>query len=155
MVEIKTCSTDLDFSLALHITRDYIRWLNIDLSFQNIEHELSNFSSMYVAPNGLFLLAWYNGKLAGGVGFRKFDTKVCEMKRLFVYEQFRGMGLGKSLCVELIKKAKKFGYEKMRLDTLGRMKAAIKLYKTLGFKEITPYCFNPDQTAKFMEMNLK
>jgi ribosomal protein S18 acetylase RimI-like enzyme len=34
------------------------------------------------------------------------------------------------------------------------MKAAIRLYKTLGFKEIAPYRFNPDPTTKYMELNL-
>ena len=110
---------------------------------------------MYRPPDGLFLLAWHHGVLAGGVGFRKFDAKVCEMKRLFVYEKLRGIRFGRSLCIELIKKAKKAGYEKMRLDTLGKMKAAIRLYTTLGFKEIAPYRFNPDPTAKYMELHLR
>ena len=154
-MEIKSCSTDLDFTFAMQMIRDYIRWLNMDLSFQNIDQELSDLSSMYGPPNGLFLLAWHNGELAGGVGLRKLNDKVCEMKRLFVYEQFRGMGLGRRLCIELIKKAKNLEYEKMRLDTLGYMKAAIRLYATLGFKEIAPYRFNPDPTAKYLELNLK
>ena len=40
MIEIKRCSTDSDFSSAIQITKDYIRWLNIDLSFQDIDKEL-------------------------------------------------------------------------------------------------------------------
>ena len=38
----------------MKITDDYIAWLDIDLSFQNIDMELSNFTSMYGPPNGLF-----------------------------------------------------------------------------------------------------
>ena len=154
-MEIKSCSTDLDFSFAIQMTKDYICWLDMDLSFQNIEQELSNFASVYGPPDGLFLLAWHNGEVAGGVGLRKFDVNICEMKRLFVYEKFRGIGLGRSLCVELIKEAKVLGYDKMRLDTLGHMKAAINLYTTLGFKEIAPYRFNPDPTTKYMELTLR
>ena len=155
MVEIKHCSTDSDFSSAIQITKDYIRWLNMDLSFQDIDKELSNFPSMYGPPNGLFLLAWHRGKLAGGVGLRMLEHKVCEMKRLFVYDQFKGRGVGRSLCKALAKEAKNMGYERMRLDTLGRMKAAIRLYENLGFEEIEPYRFNPDQTAKYMELSLR
>lgn len=154
MIEIKSCSTDSDYSRAVQITNDYIAWLNMDLSFQDIANELSDFPSMYGPPNGFFLLAWYKGKLAGGVGLRMLQSKVCEMKRLFVYDEFKNKGVGRSLCTALIKKARNLGYEKMRLDTLGRMKSAIGLYESLGFKEIESYRFNPDPTTKYMELVL-
>ncbi|MBC8460367.1 MAG: GNAT family N-acetyltransferase [Deltaproteobacteria bacterium] len=155
MVEIKHCLTDSDFSFVMQITTDYIRWLNMDLSFQDIDKELSNFPLMYGPPNGLFLLAWHRGELGGGVGLRMFEDNVCEMKRLFVYDQFKNKGVGRSLCTALIQEAMNLGYEKMRLDTLGRMKAAIRLYENLGFKEIEPYRFNPDPTTKYMELSLR
>ena len=155
MVEIKHCSTESDFSSAVQITKDYIHWLNMDLSFQGIDKELLDFPSIYGPPNGLFLLAWHGEKLAGGVGLRIFEHKVCEIKRLFVYDQFKGRGVGRILCTVLVKEAKNMGYAKMRLDTLGRMKAAIRLYKSLGFEQIEPYRFNPDPTTKYMELSLK
>jgi GNAT superfamily N-acetyltransferase len=154
MIEIKHCSTESDFSSAMQITKDYIRWLDMDLSFQDIDNELSNFPEMYGPPNGLFLLAWHKGKLAGGVGLKKLEYNVCEMKRLFVYDQLKNRGVGRSLCDALVQEAKSMGYEKMRLDTLGRMKAAMKLYESLGFKEIEPYRFNPDPTTKYLELRL-
>lgn len=154
MIEIKQCSTDSDFSCAMQITKDYISWLNIDLSFQDIDHEFSNFPLMYGPPNGLFLLAWHKDVPAGGIGLRLIEDNICEMKRLFVYDQFKNQGIGRSLCTTLIQKATELGYERMRLDTLGRMKAAIRLYENLGFKEIEPYRFNPDPTTKYMEFIL-
>jgi|SRR5208283_4575785 len=155
MVEIKRCLTHSDFSFAIQIMKNYIRWLNIDLSFQDIDNELSDFPSMYGPPNGLFLLAWHGGELAGCVGLRMLEHKVCEMKRLFVYDQFKSKGVGHRLCTTLIQEAKKMGYEKMRLDTLVRMEAAKRLYISLGFGEIESYCFNPDPTTKYMELSLR
>jgi GNAT superfamily N-acetyltransferase len=154
MFEIKPCTTVKDYSLAIQITKDYIRWLNIDLSFQNIDHELSHFPSMYGPPKGMFLLAWHQDELAGGAGLRMLEPQVCEMKRLFVYDPFKKNGIGRSLCTILIQRAKHLGYKKMRLDTLKRMKAAISLYKSLGFVDINPYRFNPDPTTKYMELQL-
>ena len=154
MLEIKQCSNDLDYSSAMQITRDYISWLNMDLSFQNIDEELSAFPSVYGPPNGLFLLVLCRGGLAGGVGLRILGHKVCEMKRLFVYDRFKSTGAGRSLCNALIRYARDMGYEKMRLDTLGRMKAAISLYESLGFREIEPYRFNPDPTTRYLELDL-
>ena len=47
------------------------------------------------------------------------------MKRLYVYDRFKSMGVGRSLCTALIQEAKNQGYKKMRLDTLGRMQPAV------------------------------
>lgn len=57
MIAIRPYTTAEDFSAAIALTRDYIRWLDIDLSFQDIESELANFSAVYGLPQGLFSLA--------------------------------------------------------------------------------------------------
>jgi ribosomal protein S18 acetylase RimI-like enzyme len=42
----------------------------------------------------------------------------------------------------------------MRLDTLPEMAKAQALYRSLGFREILPYRFNPVPGARFFEMGL-
>ena len=155
MIIIRHCSSDSDFSLALQITKDYIEWLDMDLSFQDVDTELATYSSMYAPPNGLFLLARHAGELAGGIGLRMFAPEVCEMKRLFVYERFRNQHIAHALCKEIIREATGRGYKKMRLDTLGHMQAAIRLYEALGFRDIAPYRFNPDPSTRYMELQLR
>jgi ribosomal protein S18 acetylase RimI-like enzyme len=55
----------------------------------------------------------------------------------------------------ILAEARRIGYSKMRLDTLpGRMDSAIKLYRSIGFKEISPYYNNPAGEALFMELDL-
>jgi len=154
MIEIKPCENNSDFTCVKQVVKDYILWLDMDLSFQDIDKELADLASMYGPPNGLFLLAWCEKTIAGGVGLRKLEPSVCEMKRLYVYDHFKNMGVGRSLCTALIQEARNRGYKKMRLDTLSRMQSAINLYTALGFKEIEPYRFNPDPTTKYMELRL-
>ncbi len=118
-IVIYQCATDDDFSMALKITKDYTKWLGIDLSFQNIESEFANFSSIYsMDSRGIFLLSKYDERLAGGIGLREFGDDIAEMKRLFVYEEFRGLHIGEQLVARLILEAKSLGYKKIRLDTL-------------------------------------
>ena len=110
---------------------------------------------MYSPPKGFYLIAFTkSSNIAGGVGLREFSPDICEMKRLYVYPKYLRFGIGNALCKELITEAKKLGYLKMRLDTIGKLKAANRLYDKLGFYEIEPYRDNPDKTARFMEFQL-
>jgi len=154
-MEIKRCASREDFILARQLTEDYLAWLAIDLSFQDVERELADFSSVYGPQVGLFLLALHQGEVAGGVGLRRLEAGICEMKRLFVYDRFKGKGVGRFLCEALIREAEVMGYERMRLDTLERLEAAVGLYRSLGFEEIEAYRFNPDKTTRYMELRLR
>ena len=77
------------------------------------------------------------------------------MKRLFVRPQFQGNRLGQTLLQSIIDEACSIGYERMRLDTLpDKMGRAIKLYRSVGFREIAPYYHNPIAGALYMELDL-
>ena len=76
------------------------------------------------------------------------------MKRLYVREQFRGLGIGRALVEAVIDKARKIGYNYMRLDTVPSMEVASALYISVGFKKISTYRYNPIEDAVFMELKL-
>jgi len=136
--------------------REYADWLQIDLCFQNFEKELANLPGDYAPPDGRLLLAYEDNELAGCIALRKIDQVTCEMKRLFLREEFRGRGLGRRLIEAIMREAKQIGYARMRLDTLPpKMNDAIALYRSYGFKEIAPYYDNPVTGATFMELGLR
>ena len=154
-LQLVKCTIPQDFDIAKSITSDYIIWLNMDLSFQNIQKEYAEFELMYSPPNGSYIYLKKDDKIVGGVAFRNLETSICEMKRLFVYPEFHRLGFGKTLSEAIIKLAKENGYKKMRLDTVEKLTAAIKIYQQLGFYEIEAYRENPDTTAIFMEIDLE
>lgn len=133
---------------------EYASSLDFDLSFQNFEDELTNLPGEYSPPGGAILLAYYEGRASGCVAMRKLAEGVCEMKRLYVRQGFRGKKIGKALSVAIIEEARKRGYSRMRLDTVPSMKEAIQLYHSLGFKETCPYRYNPRAGAMFLELVL-
>src|SRR5262245_2703530 len=134
-------SSPEQIDVARVLLREYETWLDMNLCFQNFEHELAGLPGNYAAPAGRFLLAYEDSELAGCVAMRPLDPKTCEMKRLFLRDRFRGKGLGRLLAEEIISHARDAGYEAMRLDSLpGKMDQAFKLYTSLGFREIDPYC---------------
>ena len=77
--------------------------------------------------------------IIGGAGIASFDGRddVCELRKLFLLPESRGLGLGKLLTEHCLEYAKSKGYKKCYLDTLNRMKGAISLYEKLGFKHLT------------------
>ena len=138
--------------------REYADQQGVDLCFQNFDAELASLPGDYAAPQGLLLLAFVDGQLAGCGGFRPLAdvdyANACEMKRLFVRRAFRGFGLGRLLAQHLIDRATEAGYSAMLLDTLDEMETARGLYETLGFEEVPPYYFNPLPGAHYLKVDL-
>ena len=156
ITEIIQAQSAGDIEQARELFREYAAWVEIDLCFQNFEKELAELPGDYVPPNGRLLLASHNGQLAGCIALRKIGEGVCEMKRLFVRDAFRGQRIGRNLVEFVIREARETGYERIRLDTLPpKMNDAIKLYRSFGFQEIEPYYNNPVPGAKFMELSLE
>jgi len=134
---------------------EYAQSLNVDLCFQNFEEEFKSLPGKYGPPDGLLVLALVDGKAAGCVALRKISETVCEMKRLYVRNQYRGLGIGRRLVNIVIENASKMNYQYIRLDTLPTMKSAQSLYESLGFYDIESYVYNPIEGARYMELKLE
>lgn len=136
----------------------YVVGLGLDISFQNFDHELASLPGKYAPPSGVLLLAksTSTGEAIGCVGLRPLQPEgTCEMKRLYVSPDGRGTGAGRALAEAVVAEAKRLGYGKMVLDTLGSMTTPLKLYRGLGFRDIEPYYHNPLGDVIFLELALK
>jgi len=109
---------------------------------------------MYAAPSGCLLLARRDDAFVACGALRRKSETVCEMKRLYVSTEGRGAGLGRRIADALIRKASVLGYSSMVLDTLPGMSAAQGLYRSLGFRERSPYYHNPVAGVVYMELDL-
>ena len=146
-------AADLDDVRTLF--REYEAWLDFNLCFQGFEAELAGLPGRYAPPSGRLYLAQVGGVLAGCIAMREIAPGICEMKRLYVRDAARGLGLGRALAERLVADAHRIGYRAMRLDTLpDRMGPANALYAALGFRDIPAYYANPLPGVRYMELDL-
>jgi GNAT superfamily N-acetyltransferase len=151
---IVTATLPAHYAHARRLFEDYQRWLGIDLSFQSFSEELDQISTIYGPPSGTLLLIKSDDRYVGCVGLRLLEGNLAEMKRMYLEEAFRGRGVGRALTKECISAARGLGYSAIRLDTIPRLNIALTIYRDLGFVEITPYRYNPDPSAIFLELKL-
>ncbi len=87
------------------------------------------------ADSSCYLVATIDDAIVGGSGIAAFNgsKEVCELRKLFLLPENRGLGLGKKLTEDCLAFAKSKGYQQCYLDTLTSMKSAIFLYEKLGF----------------------
>ena len=141
----------IDISIVRELFLEYAQSLGVDLAFQDFDREVATLPGDYDP----ILIAHWNSEPAGCVALHPIAADVCEMKRLYVRPQFRGHSIGRTLAERILADARSRGFARMRLDTLPSMLEAIPLYRSLGFKEIPPYRFNPVPGSKFMELDLQ
>jgi GNAT superfamily N-acetyltransferase len=153
--DLRPARTPQELAHAATLFREYANGLSFALDFQDFETELAHLPGEYAEPRGIILLAWDGEHPVGCVALRPLDDPgACEMKRMFVRPAGRGRGLGRVLGEAIVAEARARGYRAMRLDTIDTMHVAIALYRSLGFREIPAYRYNPMAGALYFEAAL-
>ncbi|MGA2060788.1 MAG: GNAT family N-acetyltransferase [Thermoguttaceae bacterium] len=153
-MKICQATTPDEIAQVRSLFEEYAAWLKVDLCFQGFETELVGLPGDYMPPRGRLLLVLAGDEIKGCIALRSLDGRVCEMKRLFVRPAFRGQGIGRLLAERIITEARAIGYVTMKLDTLPSMRAATRLYESLGFVHCGAYYDTPLNDTIFMELQL-
>jgi GNAT superfamily N-acetyltransferase len=137
----------------IELNVEYVSWVFAEVN-ELFEVQLENIMGMsareYVAsalekvcgkppPEGVFYLIKVAGKLAGMGGLRGLNSRLSEVKRVYIRPQFRGASLGEQVLQRLLCDAREFGYDRAYLDTAPFMKSAHRLYEANGFVDRPPY----------------
>jgi ribosomal protein S18 acetylase RimI-like enzyme len=66
-----------------------------------------------------------------------------ELKRMWVADSARGLGIGRRLLAELEAEAARNGGRMVRLETNNSLSEAIALYRSSGYVEVEPFNDEP------------
>jgi DNA-binding MarR family transcriptional regulator/predicted GNAT family acetyltransferase len=99
-----------------------------------------------VPPEGAFLVAIIDGEVVAGGAVKRIARDMGSIKRMWVSETVRGLGIGRRMLEALEQQARELGFRTVRLETNGALKEAIQLYRTAGYTEVP--AFNADPYAQ-------
>ena len=78
-----------------------------------------------------------NGEIVGGGGIYPTDGlpgDTCELVKMYLIPQARGLGLGKIMIKKCIEQAREKGFSKIYLETMPELKQALNVYAKFGFE---------------------
>lgn len=131
MVEIKKCD---NYDEARELFVEYSGLKGAEVCFVSFENELKNLEEVY--SSGVILIAKEDDKLVGCIAVKKIENDICELKRLFVRQRYRGNGYSKQLFENAITYAKSLGYKKAVINTIPEiMPVGYQMYLRFGFIE--------------------
>ncbi|NNE25431.1 MAG: GNAT family N-acetyltransferase [Saprospiraceae bacterium] len=108
-------------------------------AYSSSDPEVKSMYAAYNQPGARFYVIEHDNIIYGCGGLAALeqgDPDVCELRKMYFYEELRGHGFGRQLLQICIDDAKALGYKKMYLETVERMDQARKLYLGFGFKPI-------------------
>jgi GNAT superfamily N-acetyltransferase len=96
-------------------------------------------SSDLAPPDGVWLVAYLNGRAVGCGGLQRLDDETCEIRRIYLDQRARGRGIGRALLTQLEDHATRLGYRRVRLTTGDAQPEALGLFRSRGYEEIAPF----------------
>lgn len=92
---------------------------------------------LFQTPQAAYFVAEANGKILGGGGIYPTEglpEDTCELVKMYLLPEARGIGLGRSLIERCLQTAKEIGFVQVYLETLEELHLALKIYHKFGFE---------------------
>jgi putative acetyltransferase len=101
--------------------------------------EVDDMFGSYSINRAAFFIAERAGEMLGGAGVAHLTAAaedVCELRKMYVIPQGRGLGVGRRLLDTCLTSARELAYRTCYLETLEHMRAARRLYEAYDFQPL-------------------
>lgn len=92
---------------------------------------------MFQEPGSIYYVAEQDGAIVGGSGIfpsNGLPPATCELVKMYLKPEVRGVGLGRSLIDKALDFAKGFGYTAVYIETMPELRKAVSVYEKYGFE---------------------
>ena len=112
---------------------------------EGTDADLDDIEANYLGRGGTFdVIENADGEIVGSIGLYPLDADTVELRKMYFALSIRGRGLGRQLLERTINTARQMGYRRVFLETASKLKEAVHLYETFGFRPVdekhTPRC---------------
>jgi len=152
-----------DLLTVRRLFQDYRQWLGdhrdtapaaqtrVQAGLAEIDKLVEELPGAYGPPRGEVILAFAGKSVVACGALRELEPKVGEIKRVYVRADHRGPGFGPILTRALLDRAHELNYERVRVDALPTMAAAIQFYPEMGFEPTRAFWPHPVTGARSFE----
>jgi putative acetyltransferase len=95
---------------------------------------------LFQTPKSAYFVAEADEKILGGGGIYPTEglpENTCELVKMYLLPEARGIGLGRTLIERCIETAKEYGFQQVYLETLPELSLAVKVYEKFGFEYLS------------------
>lgn len=118
---------------------------------------LENPGTTILRQGGHIFMVYFEGQAVGCAALIPLGDGVYELSKMAVSPRLRGLGIGRRLLEHAIRQAKAIGARSLFLGSNTKLKNAVHLYESVGFRHVPPAKIPPMQYTRanvFMEMQL-
>jgi len=102
------------------------------------DRDLSDIPAHYTRRGGAFKVLVHGDRIIGSYGLYPVSDFCCELRKMYLYRQYRGMGMGRRMLKNALKTARELEFAEMVLESNSCLKEALQLYTGHGFVRYHP-----------------
>ncbi len=156
-----------DLDIVRRLFQEYRGWLadhqdpasasvsKVGAGLALIDRLIVELPGAYGPPGGDILLWLEDDRVVACGALREIEPRVGELKRIYVRSDYRGKAFGIPFVQAILRRARQLGYQKLKVDTLPSMAAAIEFYQKSGFRPTAPFWPHPVAGALFFEREIR
>jgi putative acetyltransferase len=139
-VEIRPIAPGDDPEIGTIIRQVMAEFGAVGCGFCTEDLEVDHMARAYAGERTAYFVAEHDRSLLGGAGIGPLagcdDPAVCELRKMFLLPEGRGIGMGRRLLDLCLDAARHRGFRRIYLETLEQMVQARYLYEKYGFEPL-------------------